>query len=161
MNNGPFSSLLGQAAKAVLAYAHERRLNRLILLFSMVLFLVFLVGVAVLASRAENFWGSFALNLLTELIGAFVVTVIVGGLLLGVYQEIERNERDEDVLVDWLREVGADLNPAAKEDGRPAANQAGLEELNRKVDDLTREFRAFREAVLENKATRREKSASK
>ncbi len=154
MNNRPFSSLLGQAARAMLAYAHERRLNRLVLLSSIALFLVFLVGVAVLASRAENFWDSFALNLLTELIGAFVVTVIVGGLLLGVYQEIERNEQQEDALVDWLREIGADFDAAGQDGNRPAATQAALEELTRKVDDLTREFHAFREAILEDKSNR-------
>ena len=152
MNTGLFSSLLRYVAKAALAYARERRLNRVVLFFSIALFLVFLVGVAILASRAENFWSGLALNLLTELIGAFVVTVIVGGLLLGVYQEIERNERQEDALVDWLREIGADFDAAGQDGNRPAANQAALEELTRKVDDLAREFHAFREAVMENQS---------
>jgi hypothetical protein len=153
MNNGLFASLLGHVAKAALAYARERRLNRLVLLSSIALFLVFLVGVAILASRADNFWSNFALNLLTELIGAFVITVVVGGLLLGVYQEIERNERQEDVLIDWLREFDlADLKVAGKEDDRQTANQAAIEELNRKVDHLVREFDAFRASALEDKS---------
>ncbi len=152
MNNGLFRSLFGRVAKAALAYARERRFNRLVLLSSMALFLVFLVGTAILASRADNFWSSFALNLLTELIGAFVVTFIVGGLLLGVYQEIERNERQEDVLVDWLREVGADFKVAGQEDDRQLANQAAIEELNRKLDYLVSEFDAFRASVLEDKS---------
>jgi len=151
-HNGLFSSLLGYAARAALAYARERRLGRLVLLSSIALFLVFLAGVAVLASGAENFWSNFALNLLTELIGAFVVTIIVGGLLLGVYQEIEQNERQEDVLVDWIREIGADFKVAGEEDDRQIANQAAIEELNRKLDHLVREFSAFRESVLEDKS---------
>ena len=154
MNNGLFSSLFRYVAKAVLAYARERRFNRLVLFSSMALFLVFLVGTAILASRADNFWSNFALNLLTELIGAFVVTFIVGGLLLGVYQEIERNERQEDVLIDWLREVGADFKVAGKEDDRQLANQAAIEELNRKLDYLVREFDAFRASALEDKSSR-------
>ena len=157
MNNGLFSSLLGRVAKAVLAYARERRLNRLVLFSSMALFLVFLVGTAILASRADNFWSSFALNLLTELIGAFVVTFIVGGLLLGVYQEIERNEQGQnladDKILDWLREFDwADFKVAGKEDGQPITNQSAIEELNRKVDYLVREFDAFRASVLEDKS---------
>jgi hypothetical protein len=152
MNNGLFSSLLGHVAKAALAYARERRFNRFVLLSSMALFLVFLVGVAILASRAENFWSNFALNLLTELIGAFVITVVVGGLLLGVYHEIERNERQEDVLLDWLREVGADFKVPGDEDDRQTANQAAIEELNRKVDYLVKEFDAFRASALEDQS---------
>ena len=153
-HNGLFSSLLGYAARAALAYARERRLNRLVLLSSIALFLVFLAGVAVLASGAENFWSNFALNLLTELIGAFVVTIIVGGLLLGVYQEIEQNERQEDVLVDWIREIGADFKVAGQEGARPATNQAAIEELNRKVDYLVKEFDAFRASALEDQSSR-------
>ncbi len=145
MNNGLVSSLLRDVARAVLAYARERWFNRFVLFSSIALFLVFLAGVAVLASRADNFWNNFALNLLTELIGAFVVTVIVGGLLLGVYQEIERNERQEDVLVDWLKEFDlTDFKAAGADGGRPAANQATLEEMNRKLDYLIKEFDALR-----------------
>ena len=152
MNDGLFSSLFGHVAKAVLAYARERRFNRLVLFSSMALFLVFLVGVAILASGTNNFWNNFALNLLTELIGAFVVTVIVGGLLLGVYQEIERSERQEDVLVDWFREFGADFKAAGEEGDRQIANQVAIEELNRKVDYLVREFDAFRASAPEDKS---------
>ena len=152
MNNGVFSSLLGHVAKAALAYARQRWFNRLVLLSSMALFLVFLVGVAVLASSTEDFWSNFALNLLTELIGAFVVTVIVGGLLLGVYQEMERNERQEDVLVDWLREFEADFKVAGQEDDRQTTNQAAIEELNRKLDYLVKEFDAFRASALEDQS---------
>ncbi len=151
MNNGLFSSPLRYVAKAAMVYARQRWFNRLILFSSLALFLVFLVGIAILASSTENFWGSFALNLLTELIGAFVVTVIVGGLLLGVYQEVERNERQEDVLVDWLRELGADFKVAGQADDQQVANQATLEELNRKLDGLITEFHAFRASVLEDK----------
>ena len=158
MNNGLFSSLLRYVTKAALAYARERRFNRLVLLSSIALFLVFLVGVAVLASRADNFWSNFALNLLTELIGAFVVTFIVGGLLLGVYQEIERNEQGQnladDKILDWLREIGADFKVAGEEDDRQITNQAAIEELNRKVDYLVKEFDAFRESALEDKSSR-------
>src|SRR5512135_1307752 len=144
-NKGLFSSLLGYVAKAALAYARQRWFNRLVLFSSLALFLVFLVGVAILASSAENFWNNFALNLLTELIGAFVVTFIVGGLLLGVYQEIERNERQEDVLVDWLKEFDlTDFKAAGADGSRPAANQATLEEINRKLDYVIREFETLR-----------------
>ena len=152
MNNGVFSSLLGHVAKAALAYARQRWFNRLVLLSSMALFLIFLVGVAILASSADNFWSNFALNLLTELIGAFVVTVIVGGLLLGVYQEIERNERQDDVLADWLRELEADFKVVGQEGDRQMANQPAIEELNRKLDYLIKEFNAFRESALEDKS---------
>jgi hypothetical protein len=156
MNNGLFSSLFRHVARAALAYARRRRFNRLVLFSSIALFLVFLVGVAILASRTENFWSSFALNLLTELIGAFVVTVVVGGLLLGVYQEIERNERGQnltdDKILDWLREFDwADFKGAGKEDGQPI-NQPAIEEINRKLDYLVKEFDAFRESALEDKS---------
>ncbi len=151
MNNGLFSSLLRYVTKAALAYARERRFNRLVLLSSIALFLVFLVGIAILASQAENFWNNFALNLLTELIGAFVVTVVVGGLLLGVYQEVERNEQQEDVLVDWIKEIGADFKVTGQEDDRQIANQSAMEELNRKLDYLVKEFDAFRASAREDK----------
>ncbi len=149
MNNGVFSSLLRYAAKAALVYARQRRFNRLVLLSSMALFLVFLVGIAILASRTDNFWSSFALNLLTELIGAFVVTVVVGGLLLSVYQEIERNERGQnsvdDQILDWLREFDwADSKGAGKDGDREIANQPAIDELNRKLDYLVKEFDAVR-----------------
>ncbi len=152
MNNGLFSSLLRYVTKAALAYARERRFNRLVLLSSIALFLVFLVGIAILASQAENFWNNFALNLLTELIGAFVVTVVVGGLLLGVYQEVERNEQQEDVLVDWIKEIGADFKVTGQEDDRQIANQSAMEELNRKLDYLVKEFDAFRASAREDKS---------
>jgi hypothetical protein len=40
------------------------------------------VGLIALAAGAEDFWHNFALNLLTELIGAFVIAILLERILL-------------------------------------------------------------------------------
>jgi hypothetical protein len=74
------------------------------------LFLLLLTGLIALATGAEDFWHNFALNLLTELIGVFVIVILLERILLErVFQGFRAEQREwqmnrGDFLAELLEE---------------------------------------------------------
>jgi hypothetical protein len=86
-----------------------------LLLLSFGLLLLFLVGLGVFAARTENFWNNFALNLLTEFIGALLLFVVLAGPLRQVQEAYEDYMRHFTESMAPLLERYQELSETAEE----------------------------------------------
>ena len=81
-----------------------KTLRLVILVIPLIFFLLFLI---LILFSVEDFWPNFSLNLLTELIGAFVTTVLVGWMVK-VYRDsvTEQQEAGRKRLEELTEELG-------------------------------------------------------
>ena len=75
------------------------------LLYFQIGLIIFLVLLLINAAQAENFWPSFSLNLLTEIIGAFLVYIFIK---INLRKLMEEEREDHKELIKRKIELGLD-----------------------------------------------------
>jgi hypothetical protein len=83
----------------------RRNLNNIVFIIALVLAIAGFTALVATALKADNFLYNFALNLLTEILGAVVTALIVGRVLRGAFDRA-LDERAEHILEEFNRSRG-------------------------------------------------------